>query len=159
MYLISDLFSYNNNNLVFYHNGFQINYIVLLIISPIILLFYIRNVLKLKDKYSNYHKVDMLYKNKLYHLNGYLDTGNNLKDIYKKRGVVLVNLNINIVDNYIYTPYNALNYNGIVKCIKPDKLYVDSLEFNNYLIGISNEKFKIEGIDCILHSSMKGKLK
>ncbi|MBQ8891884.1 MAG: sigma-E processing peptidase SpoIIGA [Bacilli bacterium] len=159
MYLISDLFSYNNNNLVFYHNGFQINYIVLLIISPIILLFYIRNVLKLKDKYSNYHKVDMLYKNKLYHLNGYLDTGNNLKDIYKKRGVVLVNLNINIDDNYIYTPYNALNYNGIVKCIKPDKLYVDSLEFNNYLIGISNEKFKIEGIDCILHSSMKGKLK
>ena len=160
MYLISDLFSYNNKNLVFYHNGFQINYIVLLIMSPIIILFYIKNVLKLKNSYSNYYKVDMLYKNKLYHLNGYLDTGNTLKDIYKKRGVVLVNLKIKAnIDDCIYTPYNALNYNGIIKCIKPDKLYVDSLEFNNYLVGISNEKFKLDGIDCILHSSMKGNLK
>ena len=121
-------------------------------------MFYIRETFKLKNNYSNYHKVDLLYKNKLYHLNGYLDTGNNLKDMYKKRNVILVNLNLKDIE-YIYTPYNALNHNGILKCIKPDKIYVDKKEFKNYLVGLSNEKFKIDGINCILHSSMKGKLK
>ena len=160
MYLISDLFSYSNNGIVFYHNGFRINYVVLLIMSPIIIIFYIKQSLKLKDKYSNYYKVDILYKDKLYHLNGYLDTGNHLRDIYKKRNVILVKLNLNLKEeNYIFTPYNALNHSGIIKCIKPDKLYVNKKEFSNYLVGISDDDFKIDGINCILHSSMKGNLK
>ena len=32
-------------------------------------------------------------------------------------------------------------------------------EFKNYLIGLSNDKFKIDGINCILHNNMKGILK
>ena len=158
MYLVSDMFSYNNNGLVFYYNGFQINYFILVIISPIIIYLYIKNTLKFKNDYANYYKVDFLYKKKTYHLNGYLDTGNHLKDIYKKRNIILVKLNINLEDNFIYTPYKALNYEGIIKCFKPDKLYVNKKEFYNYLIGISNDNFKIDGIDCILHSNMKGKL-
>ena len=160
MYLISDMFSYSNNGLIFYHNGFKINYIFLLIISPIIIFIYINNILKLKNNYSNYYKVDILYKDKIYHLNGFLDTGNHLKDQYKKRGIILVNLKLNYnLNEIIYTPYSTLNYNGVIKCLKVDKIYINKQEFSNYLIGLSNENFKIEGIDCILHSSMKGKLK
>ena len=160
MYLISDMFSYSNNGLIFYHNGFKINYIFLLIISPIIIFIYINNILKLKNNYSNYYKVDILYKDKIYHLNGFLDTGNHLKDQYKKRGIILVNLKLNYnLNEIIYTPYSTLNYNGVIKCLKVDKIYINKQEVSNYLIGLSNENFKIEGIDCILHSSMKGKLK
>ena len=159
MYLVSDTLSFNSNGLIFYYNGLEMNYIVLIIISPIIIFFYIKNTLKLKNNYSNYYKVDIIYKNKLYHLNGYLDTGNHLKDTYKHRNIILVNLDINYnLEEVIYTPYNTLNHNGIIKCLKPDKIYVNKVLFNNYLIGLSNEKFKIDGIDCILHSSMKGKL-
>ena len=160
MYLVSDSFIFNNQGLMFTKNGFQINYLVLLIISPIIIIFYIKNSLKLKDNYSNYHKIDIVYKNKLYHLVGFLDTGNHLKDYYKKRNIILVKLKLPYkLEDIIYTPYKTLNTDGILKCLKIDKLYVDKKEFNNYLIGISNDDFKIDGVNCILHSSMKGKLK
>ena len=160
MYLVSDLFSYSNDKLMFYHNGFRINYVVLLIMSPIIIIFYIKNVLKLKDKYVNYYKVDIVYKENIYHLNGYIDTGNNLRDMYKHRNIILVNLNLKVNDEeIIYTPYNTLNHEGIIKCIKVDKIYVKGQEFKDYLVGLANEEFKIDGINCILHNSMKGKLK
>ena len=160
MYLISDMFSFTNKGLVFYHNGFVINYIILLIMSPIIIIIYIKNTLKLKNHYSNYFKVTIIYKNKVYYLNGFLDTGNHLKDIYKHRFIILANININYkLDDIIYTPYSTLNHNGILKCIKPDKVYINGIEFNNYLVGLSKEEFKIDGINCILHSNMKGKLK
>ena len=160
MYLLSDSFSYYSSGLLLYDNGVSINYLTLFILSPILIIFYIKNTLKLKDKYSNYHKVDIVINQKVYHLNGYLDTGNHLFDPYKKRGIILVNLDISYdLDKIIYTPYEALNHSGLVKCLKPDKIYVDKKEFENYLIGISDEKFRLEGIDCILHSNMKGTLK
>lgn len=156
IYLLNDSFI-TNNSLVIKNN--LINYLFLIIISPIIIYIYLNQTKKLKNNYSNYHKVDIIYKNKLYHLNGYLDTGNNLIDPYKKRKIILVKLNINYDDtSIIYTPYESLNNIGIIKCLKIDKLFVDKKEFNNYLIGLSNDKFRIDGINCILHNSMKGEL-
>ena len=103
--------------------------------------------------------MDILYKNKLYRLNGYLDTGNNLFDPYKKRNIILVKLNLNYsLEDVIYTPYESLNNVGVIKCLSVDKIFVDQKEFKNYLIGLSNDKFRIEGINCILHNSMKGEL-
>ena len=160
LYLINNSFSYSSNGILMYHDGFSFNYLFLIIISPVIIIFYIKNNLKLKDNYSNYHKVDIVYDKKVYHLNGYLDTGNNLYDPYKKRAIILVKLNINYnLEDVIYTPYESLNHKGLVKCLKPDKIYVDKHEFKNYLIGLSDDKFKIDGINCILHSNMKGILK
>lgn len=156
IYLLNDSFI-SNNSLIIKNNLF--NYLILIIISPIVIYIYLKQTRKLKDNYSNYHKVDILYKDKLYHLNGYLDTGNNLVDPYKKRKIILVKLNIKYDDtSIIYTPYESLNNIGVIKCLKIDKLFVDKKEFNNYLIGLSNDKFRIEGINCILHNSMKGEL-
>ncbi len=160
IYLLSDTFSYSSKGLLMYQSGVNFNYIILLIISPIVIIFYIKETKKLKENYSNYHKVDIIYNKKIYHLNGFLDTGNNLYDPYKKRGIVLVNLKLNYnLKDVIYTPYESLNFNGLVKCLKPEKIYIDNQEFNNYLIGISNFKFKLDGINCILHNKMKGELK
>ena len=157
MYLLNDSFV-TNNGLVF-KNNFNFNYLFLFIFSPIIIFIYIKQSLKLKNNYSNYHKVDILYKNKLYRLNGYLDTGNNLFDPYKKRNIILVKLNLNYsLEDVIYTPYESLNNVGVIKCLSVDKIFVDQKEFKNYLIGLSNDKFQIEGINCILHNSMKGEL-
>lgn len=159
LYLLSDCLV-SSNGLLLYRNNFSINYLVLIIASPIIVIFYVKQSLRLKDNFANYHKVDIFYKKKLYHLNGYLDTGNNLIDPYKRRKVILVNLNLKYdLNEVIYTPYESLNNQGVVKCLKPDKLYVDKKEFKNYLIGLATDKFKIDGVDCILHNSMKGDLK
>ncbi len=159
MYLLSDSFSYSSNGLLLYKNGMSLNYIVLLILSPLVIFFYIKETKKLKDNYSNYHKVDIIIDKKTYHLNGYLDTGNNLYDPYKKRGVILVNIELNYKDNFIYVPYSSLNHEGLVKCLKPKKILIDGIEFNDYLVGLATDSFKIEGIDCILHNKMKGYLK
>ena len=159
LYLISNCLSYSNQGLVFYNNGFRINYLLLIVISPIIIFFYIKSTNSFKSKYSNYYKVDLVYKKKLYHLNGYLDTGNHLRDCYKKRNIILVNLKLHYdLKEVIYTPFNSLNNTGVIKCLHVDKIIVNDKEFNNYLVGLSNKDFKIDGIDCILHSSMKGKL-
>ena len=160
MYLLNDSFAYSSNGLLLYKNGMNLNYFILLLLSPLILIFYLKQTKKLKENYSNYHKVDVVLNKKIYHLNGYLDTGNNLYDPYKKRGVILVNLKLDY-DNLkvIYTPFESLNHKGLVKCLKPDKLYIDKKEFSNYLIGLSDDKFQIEGINCILHNKMKGDLK
>ena len=160
MYLLSDSFSYTSNGLLLYKNGMSLNYIVLIILSPLVIFFYLKETKKLKNNYTNYHKVDIVINKKTYHLNGYLDTGNNLYDPYKKRGVILVNIDIKYKDsNVIYVPYSSLNHEGLVKCLKAEKVIVDGTLFNDYLIGLSNDKFKIDGIDCILHNKMKGYLK
>ena len=159
MYLLSDSFSYSSRGLMLYKNGMSFNYLVLLILSPVIIFFYIRETKKLKNSYSNYHKVDIVINRKTYHLNGYLDTGNNLYDPYKRRGVILVNIELDYKNNFIYVPYSSLNHEGVVKCLKPKKVLIDGIEFKDYLVGLSNNKFKIEGIDCILPNKMKGYLK
>lgn len=159
MYLLSDSFSYSSRGLMLYKNGMSFNYLVLLILSPVIIFFYIRETKKLKNSYSNYHKVDIVINRKTYHLNGYLDTGNNLYDPYKRRGVILVNIELDYKNNFIYVPYSSLNHEGVVKCLKPKKVLIDGIEFKDYLVGLSDNKFKIEGIDCILPNKMKGYLK
>ena len=50
-------FSYKNNGLIFYHNGVSINVISILIISPILIYFYINEMKDLKNNYSKYYKV------------------------------------------------------------------------------------------------------
>ena len=37
----------------------------------------------------------------------------------------------------------------------PDKIYIDKVGIKtNFLIGISEEKINIEGVDCILHTNL-----
>ena len=135
------------------------NYIVLIIGFIVISYLFIKQTKKIQDNYSNYFKVDIYIKGIIYKLNGYLDTGNKLFDQYKHRPIILVSENIKYDDeDIIYVPYVSLNNESLVKCLKTEKVVINNKVFNNYLVGLSDKKFHIDGINCILHSKMKGNL-
>lgn len=135
------------------------NYIVLIIGFILISYLYTRKMKTYQDSYSHHYKVDIYIKGRKYKLNGYLDTGNKLYDQYKHRPIILVSEKINYSFNdIIYVPYASLNNESIVKCLKADKVIINNKIFENYLVGISDKKIQIDGINCILHSKMKGYL-
>ena len=161
LYLLNIEFSYMNNGLIFYHNGVSINIILILIISPILLYFYIREMKDLKNNYSKYYKVNVYFKsNKNILLNGFLDTGNNLIDPYKKRPIVIVNYNkikrYILDEKELLVPYSNINNNDILRCIKVNKIVVNDIVYKNILLGFSFNKINIDGIDCILNNNMEG---
>ncbi len=160
MYLINDTFSYKNKGIVFFSNGLSINLIVMMIISPIIIYFYIKEKKELKSINQNTYIIDIYIKNNKYSLTGYLDTGNTLKDPYKNRPVIIISNNkINIdIEKSILVPYETITSTGIIRCIKPDKVIINNIEFNNCLIGKINKKLKLNDSDCILPNKFKEEL-
>lgn len=135
------------------------NYFVLVFGSLIILFFYLKQMKYFRNNYSNYHKVEVYYHNQIIRLTGFLDTGNKLYDQYRHRPVILIDKNIKYrAEDVIYVPFLSLNNNGVIKCVMVDKIIVDNHSFSNYLVGFSNYKINIDGINCLLHSKMKGEL-
>ncbi len=158
LYLLKVEFNYRNSGILFFNNGMSINFVVLIIISPIILYIYIRENKKIRSNYSHYYKVDLYYKNKIYKFNAFLDTGNKLYDQYKKRPIVLIKTNkIKFdIEHSILVPFKTASGEGILKCLKVDKLVIDNEEYFNILVGLSLKGFDIDGIDMILHSEIIG---
>ena len=65
-----------------------------------------------------------------------------------------MNLNIKVKE-VLYIPYKTLNSEGIIPCIKPDKVLIDNKEYHNYLVGIAKDKFSLNGENCILPNRLK----
>ena len=157
LYYLNIEFSYKNIGMVFYHKGIGINYIFILLFSPIILYIYTKQMKKLKEYNTYNYKVDVyLKKDKIIRQNGFMDTGNTLLDPYKKRKIIVVNSGL--FDNYmndtniVYVPYESVNITGLLKCIKVDKVYIEGLGIKkDILIGITNDKIIMNGINCILN--------
>ena len=150
LYFLNIEFSYKQEGLIFYNNGFSINLIVLVILSPIIIYIYIKQAFNLKLNYSNYYKVKIKYKNKELNLNAFLDTGNKLKDPITKIPVVMVEeSNFKNIDKYLYVPCHTISGSSIIKCIIPDEFKIDGIN-KKVLLGLS-KNIKIDGIDCILN--------
>lgn len=140
-------------------NIYKLNYQILLLISPILIYLYIKENIKYKNIYLNNYIVEIYINNKLYKLEGMIDTGNELKDPYKKRSIILVNINLDYRKfKYLFVPFNALNTQGIIPCIKPDKIIINNKIFTNYLIGLSKDKFHLNGVECILPNTIKEEL-
>lgn len=160
LYFLNIQFAYANDGLTFYFNGLSINFIALIILSPIIIYAYVKQFKEMKENYSNYYNMDLYLKTgEVIPITGFLDTGNKLKDPYKKRPIILVNKSLIHIDynssNILLVPYDSLNHQGILKCIIPDKVFIQGIGFKkNFLIGISNEKIGIDGIDCILNTQV-----
>ncbi len=157
MYYLNIEFSYKNIGMIFYHKGMGVNYIFILIASPIILYIYTKEMKKLKEINTLNYKVDVYLKNKkIIRLNGFLDTGNTLIEPYKKRKVIITNskeiasyINEN---NFFLVPYETVSGSGLLKCIKVDKLYIEGLGIrNDIVIGLTKEEIRRNGIDCILN--------
>lgn len=160
LYFLNVEFSYKQEGLVFYHNGLSINFIVLIIVSPILIYTYVKQILNLKNNYSNYYNVDIYLKDgTIKSFNAFLDTGNKLYDPYKKRPIIIVyekDLKCEVdIQNILMVPYDAINSHGLLKCIVPDKVYIKGIGIKkDVLIGISKEKIDIDGVNCILHTKL-----
>lgn len=160
LYYLNVEFSYKQEGLVFYHQGLSINVVFLVIFSPLIIYTYVRQGIKLRNNYANYYQVEIYFKNhKPVKLNGFLDTGNNLKDPYKNRPIILVeqkSIKYNLDEfDFVLVPYHTVNNNGLLKCLVADKIIIKGVgERTKFLVGIMEEKIKIDGINCILHHQL-----
>lgn len=152
LYLINDSLGYEVDSFIFINNGYSINIIILLIISPFIIFLYIKEFLKLKKKLNTSYNTIIKFKNKELNIEGFLDTGNKLIDPYFKRPIILLNKKfINLKGRkIIYVPYESLNNNGLLKCIIPEYILIDNKRIDKVLIGIS-ENLKY---DCILNERL-----
>ncbi len=155
IYFLKTQFSYTNKGLIFNKSALSISYIIILIIGVIIYLKYVKSFKELKNNYSNYYECQIfLDDQKKYSFTAFLDTGNKLSDPYTNKSIVLVDKN-KIGDLRIrspmYVPYNSLNNHGLLECYKALRIVINGKECNNFLIGVSEENFFIDGIDCIIN--------
>ena len=157
-YLLNISFTYRNQGILFINNGLSINFILLIIVSPIIIFCYVKEHILYKNTYGNIYEVLIINGSNKYKLMGLLDTGNRLRDPYKGRSVILVNNDILMDGDIVYVPYKALNTTGVIKCYKVDKVIVEEKEFSNCLVGISKDKIVIDGVECILPNIFKEEL-
>lgn len=117
----------------------------------------IKEYKKVRSKQQNKYKVEITISKKKYRLDGFIDTGNQLVSPISHKSIILTNINPPNKKSY-YVPFKALNTEGIIKCIKPDKLLINEKEIKSCLIGLSEEKLMIEGCNCILPNSLKEEL-
>ena len=129
-----------------------VKYQYYLLLIPLIM-----NILKyftynLKNIISLRHKVTIYLKNgKVLYLNGYMDTGNTLKDPYSNKNVIIINKDID--ENFFLVPYKTIDNSSLIKCFKPKKVFIDGLgERKDIVVGISNKKFK--GFNCLLNYNL-----
>ena len=158
LYFVNINMSYKHNGYIFY-NTKNVNILILVIISPIILKLYFIQIKDFKTNISNYYKVKIYLNSHVINVSAYLDTGNNLKDPYLNRPVLILNKKKMIYDinefRMILVPYNTIDNNGLLECIIPDKVEIKGNVLKNVLIGISNNKIYLDGVDLILNNNIK----
>lgn len=157
VYLLNVSFSYKNKGVIFFSNGLSINFLLILILSPVIIYLYIKEMKSYKNNISNIFLVDIMIGQKKYQLRGYLDTGNTLEDPYQKRSVILLDLKKMKLEKekIIYVPYKTISDTGVIKCYQTDSVVINQKEFKNILIGDIKNKFHLENSDCILPNKIK----
>lgn len=137
-------------------NSMFLTYLIIIVISIEIMILYIKENKKMRSIYNNYYRVDIYFKDReKLSLIGFVDTGNNLYDPYKKRPVIIVPNKYIKEDKYILVPYHTINGNGLLKCIKPDIIFIDGIGYKgNVLIGFSDSFNFGDGVDVILHKDI-----
>ena len=90
LYFINNSFSYKRIGMVFYYNGFSINIIIILILTPLIIYIYLLQCKKLKNNYNNYYNVQIYLNNQYIEGTGYMDSGNNLVDFLTKKKIIFI---------------------------------------------------------------------
>ena len=131
--------------------------LLLIMISPVILYFYVKQMNMYKRKVAFSFKTNIYIGKKVLNLNGYLDSGNTLT--YKNRPVILTNIDNNFRNKKIYIPYIVIGGSGILECIKVRKVEVIGLGvFENVYLGF-NKDFNLGGAEVLLNGLMRGEIK
>mgnify|MGYP004495655657 FL=1 len=157
---LNNQLSYFNNNLLFIHNKTTLNIILIIISSPIIFTLYHKTMKKEKFKQKYLHKVEISYLNKTFITTAYLDSGNNVKDPYQKRSIIITTKDLALpLEKTLYVPYKALGINGLLKCIEIKEIRVDNtLLKHKYLLGTFKDTIDMLGSECILPNSVEEEL-
>ncbi len=155
LYLLNIEFSYKHIGIIFFNNGLSINFIFLLIFSPLILYIYIKQTKNFRLNYSNYYNIDIVLKNKKYKYTAYLDTGNTLIDNLTRKPVILIDKRKILFDikEFRLIPYMGVNGLNMIKVIKVDKVLFNNKEYKNILLGIM-DKISLDGVDVILNKRL-----
>lgn len=155
LYFVNDQFSYKKIGLVFVNNGFSINLLLILILTPIILYLYIKQTRNFKYNYLNYYNIQIIKNNINYPYVAYLDTGNNLIDNLTKKIVILIDKRKLLFDikEFRLIPYMGVGGSNLIKTIKIDKLIFNNKEYKNVLLGIM-ENISLDGVDVILNNKL-----
>jgi len=158
LYMLNIEVGYEHVGMVFIKNNDGLNMLILILFAILIMIVYTKSNKKLKRHLSSNYKVVIYIKDKTYELNGFLDSGNNLCDPYLNRPISIINSSINIDFSsckFIYVPYKALNKTGMLKCYIVDKIFIENIGYKyNYLIGVSNDKISLSGVDIILNGKI-----
>lgn len=155
LYFLNLEFSYKHIGIIFFNDGLSVNFIFLLIISPIIIYIYIKQAKSLKYNYSNYYNVDIYINKKLYKYTAYMDSGNVLVDKLTNKIVILIDKRKLLFDikEFRIIPYMGVNGLNMIKVIKADKVVFNNKEYKNILLGLM-DKIDIDGVDIILNRKL-----
>ena len=161
IYFLNNQFSYKQKGFIFIHDGTSLNLIIILLSAPIIFYLYHKTMKHEKKKKELLHKVSIKYKKGIINTLGFLDTGNNIKDPYKKRGIILISskeAELSLEES-ILVPFKTVESSGLLRCIEIEELKIDNNLINKkYLLGISPKKIEIKGADCILPNMIEEEL-
>lgn len=163
LYLLNVEFSYKQEGLIFINSGLSINFVFLLISTPFFIYFYINTNKKLKANYNLYYNVNLYFeKNQCINLTGFLDTGNKLVDPVTNKLIILIEEKElkGIIHNRspMYVPIKTINKSSLIKCYKPYSMLINNHRYNNYLVGVINDKINIDGVNCLLNYKMMEEL-
>jgi len=131
-------------------------YVISLIIAPLILYLYIKEQKELKKIVNYYKKVVIILKNnKVIELNGFIDSGNKLKDPITNKYIILINKKrlkgIYNIRSPMYVPIKTVNRTSLLECISIKNIIIDNKSYSKYLLGLSDTFNGFEGVDCLLN--------
>ena len=134
----------------------NLSYLISLSIAPLILYLYINEQKKLKEIVNYYKKVIVTFKNnKTLSLNGFIDSGNKLKDPITGKYIILVNKKtlkgIYNIRSPMYVPIKTINKKSLLPCVSIKNIIIDDKTYNNYLLGISDTFNGFDNINCLLN--------
>jgi len=161
LYFIKDNFTLKSNGLIFFDNEININIFILVIFSPIILYIYIKQIHN-RYKINLRTKVIININNKPVILNGFIDTGNTLKEPYGGKDVMITNNKLikETIENnnYLLIPCITIKGSSYIKGSKFNNVIIGDKTFDNIVIAYTDEKIKIDNIDIILNQNMIGEI-
>lgn len=156
-YLNSEL-AYKRIGLIYYHKGISINFIFIMILTPLLLFIYVKENKLLRLNYNNYFDVSIMYKGNSYEYVGYLDSGNKVKDPIFKIPVIFIDKRKLVFDINEFemnlVPITTANGSKLIKCFK-SSIKVNNKLFNKVYVGIMDNVINIDGVDVILNSYME----
>lgn len=129
-------------------------YLVFLVLIIPLALYIVMKLYSRRIVYQQLYRGSIeFYKGNEVFLNMYMDTGNSLVEPYTNKPIILVKeCLVPIYDyKYLYVPFNSLNSNGLLKCIKVRNIVVNNKIIKNCYVGISDNKLMGVNVDCILN--------